>query len=61
MTNNERFKIFTAVFLLLRRGNEIFMMRRFNTGFRDGYYDLVSGHLDGDETYREAGVREAKE
>lgn len=32
-------------------------MQRDNTGFRDGYYALPSGHVDGGEP----AVREAKE
>jgi ADP-ribose pyrophosphatase YjhB (NUDIX family) len=37
------------------------MLRRFQTGWRDGEYTLPSGHLEGSETVREAACREATE
>lgn len=57
----ERFKLVPAVYLILRQGEKILLLRRANTGYQDGKYSVVAGHLDGDELAREALAREAKE
>jgi 8-oxo-dGTP pyrophosphatase MutT (NUDIX family) len=36
-------------------------MRRFNTGFEDGNYSLIAGHVEPSETPSQAIVREALE
>lgn len=59
--SKERFKIIPAVYLFLERDNKILLLRRFNTGYEDGNYAFVSGHLDGDESCENAMIREAKE
>lgn len=56
-----RFKITPAVYLVLRANNRLLLLRRAHTGYRDGQYSMVAGHLDGGETLREALIREAKE
>jgi 8-oxo-dGTP diphosphatase len=61
MTTKERFKLIPAVYLVLRRDNEVLLLRRANTGYQDGKFGLVAGHLDGDELGTTAMVREAKE
>ncbi len=47
--------------MLFRRGNEILLARRANTGYEDGKYGLVAGHLEAHESITHSGVREARE
>ena len=57
----ERFKLIPSVYIILIKGNDILLLRRFNTGYEDGKYGLVAGHADGGETMTNAMIREAKE
>ena len=63
---SEKFKTLSAVMLMLMRegenGEEILLQKRKNTGYCDGFYDFgASGHVEKDESMKEAMCREAKE
>ncbi|MEK7074529.1 MAG: NUDIX domain-containing protein [Patescibacteria group bacterium] len=58
----ERNKAVPAVYLILERDDGcILLMRRCNTGYQDGNYNLPSGHVEDGELPKAAMVREAKE
>ncbi len=50
-----------AVHLLLVQDGKILMLRRYNTGYEDGNYSVVAGHIDGSEQLKTAMIREAQE
>ncbi|MYX10284.1 methyltransferase domain-containing protein [Streptomyces sp. SID8375] len=49
------------VHLVLRRGDEVLLARRANTGYADGLFHAPSGHAEDGEDVREAMIREAAE
>lgn len=56
-----RYKQIAACYLILRKRDKILLLKRYNTGFMDGKYGLVAGHVEKNETARNCVVREAKE
>lgn len=58
---SEKFLVRAAVYLILLKEDKILLSRRFNTGWMDGKYSLIAGHLDGNESVSMAMIREAKE
>jgi ADP-ribose pyrophosphatase YjhB (NUDIX family) len=50
-----------AVHLLFIKDGNILLLRRFNTGYEDGNYSLVAGHLEAGETVTQTAIREAQE
>lgn len=57
----ERPKLVPASYLVLIKDSKILLIRRFNTGYEDGNYSMIAGHLDGEETFIQSIIREAKE
>lgn len=59
MTQRTTFPV--TVHLFFFRGDQVLLLRRFNTGYADGQYSVPAGHLDGGETVIAAAAREALE
>ena len=57
----ERFKIITAVHLILIENESVLLQRRYNTGYEDGKYSVVAGHVEENEDVITAMQREALE
>lgn len=58
---SERNRCIPAVYLLLRRGDEVLLQRRQNTGYYDGWYEVTAGHVEHGELPTDAVLREARE
>ncbi len=50
-----------ASYVILRRGDEVLLQRRQNTGYMDGFWASLAGHVDPYESALDAAVREARE
>lgn len=57
----ERFRLVSAVHLFLIRDGQVLLLRRRNTGYEDGNYSVIAGHLNGGEKVKTAAIREARE
>lgn len=59
---SEKFKLIPEAHVFLMNGrDEVLLLRRFNTGYEDGKYSVIAGHIDGNEEVRAAAIREARE
>lgn len=58
---SERFNVYATIGLILLYNGKVLLMKRCNTGYMDGKYALISGHLEDGESLKKAMVREAKE
>lgn len=50
-----------AAYVVLLRDEQVLLQRRAGTGYRDGSWATLAGHVDPGETLHEAAVREAAE
>lgn len=57
----QRFTLVAAVHLFLVREGWVLLSRRCGTGYEDGNYSVVAGHLEGGESLHAAMIREARE
>ena len=57
----DRNKAVPASYLLLRKGEDILLMRRKGSGYYDGWYSVPAGHVEDGELPVDALLRETKE
>jgi 8-oxo-dGTP diphosphatase len=53
-----RHRVPLTVHIFFIKDDQLLMLRRYNTGFADGQYSVVAGHLEAGETVIHAAVRE---
>jgi len=57
----QRHKVISGAMVILEREGKVFFIKRANTGWRDGQYDLIAGHVEQGERVADAAIREAQE
>jgi 8-oxo-dGTP diphosphatase len=57
----DRFQVIPAAYVALRRGDEVLLLLRANTGYMDGYWAVPAGHVEHGESVLEAARREVRE
>jgi len=57
----DRICVVLSVYLILRKEGKVLLSLRQNTGYKDGTYSLISGHVEAHESAKQAMVREAEE
>jgi 8-oxo-dGTP diphosphatase len=58
---NERLNAILAVYLVVRKDDKVLLHLRQNSGYCDGMYSLIAGHVEKGESLTRAMIREAKE
>ncbi|WP_344214406.1 NUDIX hydrolase [Kribbella sancticallisti] len=57
----DRFQVIPAAYVALRRGDEVLLLLRANTGYMDGYWAVPAGHVEHGESVLDAARREVRE
>ncbi len=59
---NQRFRVVPAAYVIFRRGDEVLLQLRQNTGYMDGHWaTAAAGHVEANESVFAAACREAAE
>ena len=61
MGENQRHGIIPAAYVILKQDGKVLLQLRANTGYEDGQYGLVAGHVEPGESFTVGIIREAKE
>lgn len=61
MSNNGRLKVVPSIFTIVEKDDKFLLLRRANTGYADGWYDLPAGHLEDQEKLQDGAARELAE
>ena len=61
LSPRNRPKAVPASYIVLMRDNQVMLLKRVNTGYEEGKYSLIAGHVDEGETFTQCIIREAKE
>jgi 8-oxo-dGTP diphosphatase len=56
-----RTKFPVTVHIFFLRDQKVLLLRRCNTGYEDGNYSVVAGHMEEGESITQAAIREAEE
>jgi 8-oxo-dGTP pyrophosphatase MutT (NUDIX family) len=58
---NKRATYRAAVYVIPIREQQILLSQRHNTGFGDGFYSFIAGHIENGESATDTAIREAAE
>jgi 8-oxo-dGTP diphosphatase len=61
MSLTKKYQSIPVSYLALMKDNNILLLRRSNTGYEDGNYSMIAGHVEPGETFTQCIIREAGE